>query len=125
MAIIAGAQMIRGYRSDHRNLRRFENAIQTCANDQGCKDGFEPGRRASALNKQIGANAFLDLIGHVIRDYDQALLENQLAAVLDQYRSFESGGFEKFARRFTATVGARRSDPALTDEDLLRGLLAD
>ncbi len=118
MAIIAGAQMIRGYRADMRRVRANERASQFCSDDADC--AAHAGRLERAiLNAEIGANALLDLIGHVVVDYRQDLLESQLAAVLQQYGGFESGGFEIFARRFVALIEEKRGNPAFDDTAVL------
>ena len=123
MAIIAGAQLVRGYRSDNRVLAGVERAIKVCGNDEGCKADFLPRRESLQRNRSITANAYLDLLRQVVEDYPQKLLEDQLAAVLDQYRGFDSGSFDRFARRFVAQSASRRDDPARSDQDLLEELV--
>lgn len=123
MAITAGAQLIRGYRSEDRVLKGVERAIKVCGNDEGCKADFLPRREALQRNRSITASAYLDLLRQVVEDYPQKLLEDQLPAVLDQYRRFESGSFERFAQLFVEQSGNRRDDPARRDEDLLEELL--
>jgi len=125
MAIIAGAQLVRGYRSENRTLAGVERAIKVCGNDEGCKADFLPRRETLQRNRSITANAYLDLLRQVVEDYPQKLLEDQLAAVLDQYRGFESGSFDRFAQRFVEQSGSRRDDPARRDEHLLEELLSE
>lgn len=120
MAIIAGAQMIRGYRRDQRFVTAVEKAIGACGDNQACRDSTDGGRLARAqLNADIGANALLDLVGQVRKDYPQELLESQLLPVLEQYAAFESGGFAQFARGFVALVASQRANPQRPNAEVL------
>ncbi len=122
MAIIAGAQMIRGYRADVRRVRANEKASQFCSDEADC-DAHAGRLERAILNAEIGANALLDLLGHAVVDYRQELLESQLAAVLQQYGGFESGGFETFARRFVTLIGEKRATPGFSDAEVLERVL--
>ncbi len=123
MAIIAGAQMIRGYRRDQRFVGAVEKAIGACGDNQACRDSTDGGRLARAqLNADIGANALLDLVGQVQKDYPQSLLESQLEPVLEQYAAFESGGFSQFARGFIALVKAQREAPGRSNAEILESV---
>ncbi len=125
MAIIAGAQMIRSYRRDERIARAVEKAIEACGEDEACRQRTDGGRLARAEeNAAIGANALLDLIGQVQKDYPQSLLSSQLLPVLEQYAAFESGGFGTFASGFVNLIAARREDPQRSNAAILEAVLA-
>ncbi len=125
MAIIAGAQMIRSYRRDERIAVGLQKAIVICGDDEACREQTDGGRLDRArLNAEIGANALLDLIGQVEKDYPQALLESQLTPVLEQYAAFESGGFSVFASGFLHIVAELRGAPQRSNEEILQAVLA-
>ncbi len=124
MAIIAGAQMIRGYRRDERIVRAVEKAIAACGGDETCRERTDAGRLSRAkLNAEIGANALLDLIGQVQGDYPQSLLASQLVPVLEQYAAFESGGFAGFASGFVRLIAAGRESPERSNAEILQAVL--